>query len=87
MLYRTPLSMADIQTVNSIRNVIAPRQPVRRLRSIVYLYSFMIVQYTVNSYEYNLQGVRFACFTYVGCNFDFRLRLRMPYTNAVRTVL
>ena len=51
---------AKTQTVNTT----SPIQPVGHLRYVVYQHNFMIAQKIVNTYEYKLLYVRFACFLY-----------------------
>ena len=54
MLYHTLFLTTNALIINTHRNVIAPRQSIRQLKYVIYLYNFMLVQKTVNSLEYKL---------------------------------
>ena len=54
-----PFRTEDALTVNSNRNVTAPRKPVRQLRYIVILDNFIEVQFIANSYKHKFRCVRF----------------------------
>ena len=44
MLFLTPFVTTNALIVNTHRNIIAPRWPVRHLRYVVFLHNFMIAQ-------------------------------------------